>query len=167
MVPVDLCCLVVDRPLWSRSEAAQGHIHFSAVFIPDRAQGCGAEQAGAGTGGCGTVATRTEMTVLPPEIGLPLADLSQGPSAPVNAEMRCAVGGAGAHFRCADNAHSRPAWITSQPPRPSLQSRWRPPPRARLPEIKHSAVVPHRGCADSGHHCPIPTTQQTPQPASA
>ena len=95
MVPVDLCSLVAHRPLWSRSEAAQGHIHFSAVFIPDRVQGCGAEQAGAGTGGCGTVATRIEMTVLPPEIRAASGRPLPGPSAPVN-ETRCAVGRAGA-----------------------------------------------------------------------
>lgn len=101
MVTADLCCLVVDRPLWSCSEAAQGHIHCSVVFIPDLVQGCGVEQTGAGTGGWGAVATRIEMTVLPPKIRAASgADPSQDPSAPVNAEMRCGVGGAGAPWLC-------------------------------------------------------------------
>ena len=96
-------------PLWSCSEAAQGHIHFSVVFIPDLVQGCGVEQAGAGTRGWGTVATRIEMTVLPRKIrAASVADLSQDLSAPVNPQMQCGVGGARALLLCV-NRHA--LWV--------------------------------------------------------
>ena len=71
------------------------------MFIPDLVQGCGVEQAGAGTGGWGTVATRIEVTVLPRKIqAASVADLSQDLSAPVNPEMQCGVGGARVLLLC-------------------------------------------------------------------
>ena len=58
-----MCCLCSH--LWLYSETAQGHVHFSVVFILDIAQGCDETQTEAGDQGI--VNTGSEVAVLPLE----------------------------------------------------------------------------------------------------
>ena len=62
------------------SEAAQGCIHFSVVFVPDLVQGCGVEEAGVADQVI--VAAGTEVAALLPETwAASVAVSSQDPSA--------------------------------------------------------------------------------------